>query len=71
MTHRDATDPRLTVGPALMVTLSATLWLADRALDGAAQTVARVVLLAAVLATTAWCGSVLRGADRSNSSSRD
>jgi hypothetical protein len=71
MTDRTSTDPRFTWAPALMIVLSGTLLLADRALDGPAQTVARIVLLTAVLAATAWCGSGLRGSRRADTGGRD
>lgn len=57
MTDRASPDLRLTLAPAVLITLSGTLVLADRALEGPVQLVARIVLLAAVIAASAWCGS--------------
>lgn len=67
MSDRTSTDTRSTLGPALLAVLAGTLLLADRALDGSAQTVARILLLTAVLAATAWVGSGFRGANRASS----
>lgn len=71
MTDRASTDLRLTLAPAVLATLSGTLVLADRALDGPVQLVARIVLLAAVLAATAWCGSRFGHAKRSVNDGQD
>ena len=71
MTDRTSTDLRLMLAPALLVGLSGTLFLADRVLDGPAQTVARIVLLAAVLAAAAWCGSWFRRAERFGNDGQD
>jgi hypothetical protein len=70
MAERTSNDPRVTLAPALLAALSGALFLADRVLDGAVLTVARVVLLVAVLAATAWCGSVLRTAKRADTGDR-
>lgn len=62
-------DLRLTLAPALMAVLSGLLLLAEGALDGAAKTVGRIVLLAALMAATAWCGSRFRATGSDDRSS--
>jgi hypothetical protein len=70
MTDGTSTDARRTLAPALLALLAGTLLLVDGALDGPAQTVVRIVLLAAVLAVTAWCGAVFRRASRADPEGR-
>lgn len=66
MSESSSTDLRLTLAPAVLAVLAGTLFLADRAFDGAAQTVARIVLLTALIAATAWCGSRFWRSDHSD-----
>ncbi|MCA1782273.1 MAG: hypothetical protein LC679_08900 [Intrasporangiaceae bacterium] len=67
MSERTSTDLRTTLGPALLAVLAGTLFLANQALDGGAQMVARIVLLTALVAATAWCGSVFWHSNRADS----
>jgi len=57
-------DPRWTWAPILLAPLSGSLLLADRALEGTPRTVARVVLVVAIVAAVAWGGSLFRGTRR-------
>ena len=67
---RDTTDLRATLAPAVLAVLSGTLFLADRALEGTAQTVAWVVLLTSVLVALAWFGSAARRSTGTDPDSR-
>ena len=63
-TNAAPADQRWTWAPILLAPLSGSMLLADRVLEGTPQTVARVVLVAALIAAAAWCGSLFRGAPR-------
>lgn len=61
--ERTPADPRVSA-PSILAVLSGSLLVADRALAGTAQTVARIVLVIAVIAASAWCGRVVWGVGR-------